>query len=121
MRKCDESGENLFQLWSLDHLNQIRLIGFPGATACISSSGRKLFIDECSISSETRRTSFSFVSTGEEDKIQIVQSKNNLDFGVGLWTGREFSRVKLFNIRSHNPSLDQWVLIKGFGSADDHS
>jgi hypothetical protein len=123
VRKCDPTGNNKYQLWSTDALEQLQLIGFPFATACIASRARNLFLDECSNAAvggtKDEAQSFSFVDAGNGEGEQITHMKNGKEFGIGLVRGREFSRSKLYDIQSNNKSLNEWYREYGFGRTND--
>ena len=118
VRKCDSvfPGRNYrHRLWSTNAVGEIYLATLR-EPKCLTTISRKLYLDNCGSGSETDDTKkFEFVPTGVSNHTYIEQEKNGNILEIGLESGREFARSRLFKFGTTNPSIAKWYRVYGWG------
>ena len=111
MRRCDPS--NKLQIWSLDDLDQLKLVALPFNLTCIKSQSFAVFMDTCEI---TKEETLSWFIENEKGGQVLKQSKFNRFTYVGIEYKRKYAKVRLFREESVNDSLGEWELLNGYFS-----
>ena len=111
VRRCDPS--NKLQIWSLDDLDQLKLVALPLNLRCIKSQSFAVFMDTCEI---TKEETLSWFIENEKGGQVIKQSKFNRFAYVGIEYRRKYAKVRLFREDSGNDSLGEWELLNGYFS-----
>ena len=111
VRRCDPS--NKLQIWSLDDLDQLKLVALPFNLTCIKSQSFAVFMDTCEI---TKEETLSWFIENEKGGQVLKQSKFNRFTYVGIEYKRKYAKVRLFREESVNDSLGEWELLNGYFS-----